>query len=64
MDATSSNTPSASPAPQPKTPRPPRKIVTYAILTGGILTLLAVLGARGVGRTETGGRTWDATARL
>jgi len=46
MDATGSNTPSASPAPQPKTPRPPRKIVTYAILTGGILTLLAVLGAQ------------------
>src|SRR5262245_9522918 len=46
MDAASSNTPSVSPTPQPKNPRPPRKIVTYAILTGGILTLLAVLGAQ------------------
>jgi hypothetical protein len=46
MDATSSNPPSASPAPQPKNPRSPRKIVTYALLTGGILTLVAVLGAQ------------------
>src|SRR5262245_63891356 len=46
MDAASSNTPSVSPTPQPKNPRPPRKIVTYAILTGGLLTLLAVLGAQ------------------
>ena len=44
MDPTNSNTPSPSPA--TKTPRPPRRIVTYAIITGGALTLLAVLGAQ------------------
>ncbi len=44
MDPTNSNTPSPSPA--TKTPRPARRIVTYAIITGGALTLLAVLGAQ------------------
>lgn len=42
MDAKTSNTPSASPA--PTTPRPPRRIVTYTILGGAVLTLIAVLG--------------------
>jgi hypothetical protein len=46
MDATNSNTPSPSPGPQPKTPRAPRRIVTYAILAGGVLTMVAVLGAQ------------------
>jgi Mg-chelatase subunit ChlD len=44
MDAKNSDTP--SPSPTTKAPRPPRRIVTYAILTGGALTLLAVLGAQ------------------
>jgi len=44
MDAKDSNT-SSVPAPT-KIPRPPRRIVTYAILGGGALTLLAVLGAQ------------------
>jgi len=43
MDPTNSNTP--SPSPSTKAPRSPRRIVTYAIITGGALTLLAVLGA-------------------
>jgi Mg-chelatase subunit ChlD len=47
MDATNSNTPSPSPT---KTPRPPRKIVTYAIITGGVLTCVAVLAAQRQGR--------------
>ena len=42
MDAKTSNTPSPSPA--TKTPRPPRRIVTYTILGGAVLTLIAVLG--------------------
>ena len=50
MDATNSNTPSPSATPPPKVTRPPRRIVTYAILTGGVLTLLAVLGAQRQGR--------------
>jgi hypothetical protein len=37
---------SNSPSPPTRTPRPPRRIVTYAILTGGVLTLLAVLGVQ------------------
>jgi Mg-chelatase subunit ChlD len=41
MDATNSN-----PSSPTKTPRPPRRIVTYTILGGGVLTLLAVLGAQ------------------
>jgi len=48
MDA---NSPSNnSPPPPIRTPRPPRRIVTYAILTGGVLTLLAVLGLQRQGR--------------
>jgi len=44
METQNSNIPSpSSPA---KSPRPPRRIVTYTILTGGALTLLAVLGAQ------------------
>jgi len=42
MDAKTSNTP--SPSPPTKTPRPPRRIVTYTILGGAALTLIAVLG--------------------
>ena len=34
------------PHPPTKTARPPRRIFTYAILTGGALTLLAVLGVQ------------------
>jgi hypothetical protein len=44
MDAKTSNTPSPSPA--TKTPRPPRRFVTYTILGGAVLTLLAVLGVQ------------------
>ena len=44
MDATNSTT--SSPSPPHRTPRPPRRIVTYAILTGAVLTLLAVLGVQ------------------
>jgi Mg-chelatase subunit ChlD len=42
MEAKTSNTP--SPPPATKTPRPPRRIVTYTILGGAVLTLIAVLG--------------------
>ena len=42
MEAKTSNTPSPSPA--TKTPRPPRRIFTYTILGGAVLTLIAVLG--------------------
>jgi hypothetical protein len=42
MDAKTSNTP--SPSPTTKTSRPPRRIVTYTILGGAALTLIAVLG--------------------
>src|SRR5215831_4667324 len=42
MDASTST--SQSPSPPNRAPRPPRRIVTYAILTGGVLTLVAVLG--------------------
>jgi len=48
MDAKNSSTETPSPAAKP--PRPPRRIVTYAILVGGALTLLAVLGAQRQGR--------------
>jgi hypothetical protein len=41
MDAKTPTTDSPTP---PKGPRPPRRIVTYAILAGGVLTLVAVLG--------------------
>jgi len=44
MDAKTSNTPSPSPA--TKTPRPPRRFVTYTILGGAVLTLLAVLSVQ------------------
>jgi Mg-chelatase subunit ChlD len=44
MDARNST--SNSPSPPTRTPRPPRRIVTYAILTGAVLTLLAVLGVQ------------------
>jgi Mg-chelatase subunit ChlD len=37
---------SNSPSPPTRTPRPPRRIVTYAILSGAVLTLLAVLGVQ------------------
>ena len=42
MDAKTSNTP--SPSPENSTPRPPRRIVTYTILGGAALTLIAVVG--------------------
>lgn len=44
MDAKDSNT--GSVPPPTKTPRPSRRVVTYVILGGGALTLLAALGAQ------------------
>jgi Mg-chelatase subunit ChlD len=44
MDAKDSN--ANSPSPPTKVPRPPRRIVTYALLGGGVFALLAVLGAQ------------------
>ena len=48
MDANAKtpNTPSPSPTPATKTPRTPRRIVTYTILGGAVLTLIAVLGVQ------------------
>jgi Mg-chelatase subunit ChlD len=46
MDAATSNSPSPSSTSTPKTPRPPRRIVTYTILGGAVLTLFAVLGVQ------------------
>jgi Mg-chelatase subunit ChlD len=43
MDAKNSNPADATTT---KTPRPPRRIVTYTILTGAALTMIAVLGAQ------------------
>ena len=48
MDSNDSRT--APPSIPPQLPRPPRRIVTYAILGGAVVTLIAVLGTQRQGR--------------